>query len=104
MVLVSTCEKALFVWRKFRSADGQDGVNCAIFRNEGTGLASALLLEAMLLAWQRWPGARFFTYVKASAVRSVNPGYCFKMMGWKHIGQTKIRKLEILEFQPGVFA
>jgi hypothetical protein len=35
MVLLTTDHLALFAWRKFRSMDGQQGVNCAIFRNEG---------------------------------------------------------------------
>lgn len=32
LVLVTPCRNALFVWRKFRSDDGQQGINCAIFR------------------------------------------------------------------------
>ena len=39
-VLITSDLKALFVWRKFRSADHQEGINCAIFRNEGTRLSS----------------------------------------------------------------
>lgn len=103
LVLLSTCKNAMFVWRKFKSGDGQQGINCAVFRNEGAGRSSTLLLEAMLIAWRRWPGERFYTYVKASAVRSANPGYCFKVCGWKFIGRTKWNKLDILVFEPGVF-
>lgn len=50
MVLLTPCLRALFVWRKFISGDGQDGVNCAVFRNEGAGLASELILAAESLA------------------------------------------------------
>lgn len=96
--------KALFVWRRFISGDGQEGVNCAVFRNEGAGLSSQLLYEAMALAWERWPCARFYTYVNAKKVASRNPGYCFKVAGWNRCGVTKWNKLEILEFSPGVFA
>ena len=32
MVLLSADALALFVWRKFKSGDGQQGVNCAVFR------------------------------------------------------------------------
>lgn len=103
MVLLSTCRRAVFAWRKFITRDGQSGVNCAFFRNEGCSLSSGLLFEAMLVAWARWPGARFFTYVKAVAVKSANPGYCFKILGWKFIGRTKRHKLHILAFEPGVF-
>ena len=35
MVLRTALGDAIFAWRRFLSKDGQDGVNCAIFRNEG---------------------------------------------------------------------
>lgn len=100
MVLVSRCCRALFIWRKFISGDGQQGVNCAAFRNEGAGLASELIQEAMRLAWLRWPGERFYTYVNPKRVGSGNPGYCFKRAGWKSCGITKWNKLLILEAYP----
>jgi hypothetical protein len=97
MVLMTNDGRALFVWRKFISADGQQGVNCAIFRNEGPLLSSALILEAEQLAWDKWPGERLYTYVNPKSIQSVNPGYCFKKAGWRVCGETKIRKLVILE-------
>ena len=97
MVLITQDGKALFVWRKFISADGQAGVNCAVFRNEGEQLSSALILAAEKLAWDRWPGERLFTYVNTRKIKSVNPGYCFKQAGWRICGQTKRHKLLILE-------
>ena len=39
-VLLSHDDDALFVWRKFIDASGQDGVNCAVFRNESPHTAS----------------------------------------------------------------
>jgi hypothetical protein len=100
MVLLTPCVRALFVWRKFISKDQQEGVNCAIFRNEGAGLSSGLILEAMELGWQRWPGERFYTYVNPRRVRSTNPGYCFKQAGWRLCGVTRTRKLLVLEVLP----
>lgn len=97
MVLTTPCRRALFVWRKFRSADGQLGVNCAIFRNEGAGLSSDLIRAADDLADARWPGERHFTYVSPKKIRSCNPGFCFIAAGWRRIGITKKRKLVILE-------
>lgn len=38
--------KALWVWRRFKSGDGQEGLNCAVFRNEGAVLSSDLILAA----------------------------------------------------------
>lgn len=100
MVLLTPCARALFVWRKFISKDQQDGVNCAIFRNEGAGLSSDLIRAAMVLGWQRWPGERFYTYVNPRRVVSRNPGYCFKQAGWRACGVTKTRRLLVLECLP----
>lgn len=100
MVLLTPCARALFVWRKFISGDGQHGVNCAIFRNEGAGLSSALIRKAMFIAWQRWPGERFYTYVNPRKVASRNPGFCFIAAGWRKCGVTKKRKYLIFEAMP----
>lgn len=97
MVLATPCRRALFVWRKFISGDGQQGINCAVFRNEGAGLSSELIEAADALADERWPGERHYTYVNPRAIRSTNPGYCFLKAGWRRCGVTKSRKLLILE-------
>jgi len=90
LVLLSTDHKALFIWRYSRyRADGQKGVECSLFRNEGKLLSSDLIREACLWAWQKWPGQRLFTYVNAAKIRSTNPGYCFLMAGWKRCGRSK---------------
>jgi hypothetical protein len=102
MVLLTTSCDALFVWRKFQSADGQQGVNCAVFRNESPLLSSMLVLEAEQRAWQRWPGERLYTYVDPKSVKSRNPGYCFICAKWRRCGVTKARRLLILEKQPPV--
>lgn len=98
MVMLTPCARALFVWRKFESGDGQVGVNCAVFRNEGAGLSSDLIRAADAMAWERWPAERrHFTYVNPRKVRSRNPGYCFIAAGWRRCGITKWNKLLILE-------
>jgi hypothetical protein len=89
MVLLTDKEDALFVWRKFVDDSGQQGVNCAVFRNEGKYKSSALIKEAVKHARERWPGERFYTYVNGQKIRSTNPGYCFKMAGWRECGKTK---------------
>lgn len=99
MVLLTTDGRALFVWRKFIDASGQTGVNCAVFRNESDVLSSTLILEAEQLAWVRWPGERLYTYVNPRAVKSANPGYCYKRAGWRTCGMTK-GGLVILEKLP----
>lgn len=97
MVLITWSLDALFVWRKFICGDGQQGVNCAVFRNEGPYLSSDLIREADALADERWPGERHYTYVNPRKIASRNPGYCFEMAGWRKCGITKWRKLIILE-------
>jgi len=97
MVLLTPCARALFVWRKFISGDGQQGVNCAVFRNEGAGLSSDLIREADAIADKRWPGERHYTYVNAKKIRGTNPGVCFTKAGWRRCGVTKRNKLIILE-------
>ncbi len=90
MALLSADALALFAWRKERFRfDGQRGCECTVFRNEGAGLSSDLIREADRIAWERWPGARHFTFVDASKVASRNPGYCFLMAGWRKCGVTK---------------
>ena len=89
IVLTTPDRKALFVWRKFIDASNQRGVNCAIFRNESNILSSDLIREADAVADFCWPGERHYTYVRAEAIRSRNPGWCFICAGWKHCGRTK---------------
>ena len=88
---------ALFVWRKFISGDGQQGVNCAVFRNEGEARSSDLIRAADAIADARWPGERHYTYVNPRKVRSTNPGFCFIAAGWRRCGVTKHNRLLILE-------
>jgi hypothetical protein len=71
----------------------------AVFRNEGAGRSSDLIKTAMDRAWMRWPGERLFTYVNPRKIASRNPGYCFKAAGWKRVGRTKHRQLEILAYE-----
>lgn len=89
MVLLTSNNDALFVWRKFIDDSGQQGVNCAVFRNEGTIRSSNLIAEAVELARKRWPEERLYTYVNPKKIRSSNPGYCFKKAGWKKCWITK---------------
>ena len=96
VLLTDSCD-ALFVWTRntVDRFDGQHGVNCAVFRNEGSVLSSELIREADALAWRRWPAEpRHFTYVDASRVRRKrDPGRCFVRAGWRRCGQSAEGKL-----------
>jgi len=83
ITLMSADSTVLFVWLKQRYIDNdQTGVNCAVFRNEGSILSSLIILEAERFAWERWPAERLYTYVDPNEIASHNPGYCFKKAGW----------------------
>ena len=88
--------RACFVWRNFtddcidlRTADRQQGVNCAMFRNESEHLSSSLIRQADAIADEVWADRRHYTYVNGEAVKSSNPGFCFIAAGWTRAGMTK---------------
>ena len=86
LMLLTPGADALFAWRVFMEVnrDKPLGVNCAIFRNESDYLSSDLILEAEAWARRRWPTMGWmYTYVDPRKVLSSNPGYCFKVAGWR---------------------
>jgi len=89
LVLTTPKRDALWVWRKFIDDSGQAGINCAVFRNESPLLSSDLIREADAIADHCWPSARHYTYVRAKAIKSRNPGWCFICAGWSRCGYTK---------------
>lgn len=104
MALITPDALALFAWRKFISDSGETGVNCCVFRNEGTWLSSAdLIREAMRHAWDRWCGERLYTYVDAAKLGTQKrrgaefypwpAGRCFIEAGWTQCGITQEGKL-----------
>ena len=98
MLLTPGCD-ALFGWQHSTIArkDGQAGVLCSVFRNEGQVLSSLLIKEACEWAWAKWPGERLFTYVNPAKIRSTNPGYCFLLAGWERCGCNRSGELVVLE-------
>ncbi len=77
-----------WLWQEHR-ADNQVGFNCSIFRNESSRLSSDIILDAERTAVAAWGPNRAFTYINADAIRSRNPGYCFKMAGWREAGRSR---------------
>lgn len=96
VVLRTTRGDAMFVWRNFIDASGQQGINCAVFRNESPHLSSELIRQADAIADHVWPCRRHYTYCDQAKIRSTNPGYCFLRAGWRRCGLTK-RGLLVLE-------
>ena len=88
-VLRNDAGTILFVWTRPKvRLDKQKGYNCAIFRNESARQSSDIILEAERLVFQHWGRNRLYTYVKPDKIHSSNPGYCFKVAGWNHVGES----------------
>ena len=85
LILLTLGSDALFAWvhNTIDRADGQTGVNCAVFRNEGATLSSELVRDACEWAWAKWPGERLF-----------------KMAGRRACGRNKDGRLTLLEIEP----
>jgi hypothetical protein len=88
LVLRDSAGLVLFAWifpDPTMRMDGQVGYNNAIFRNESERLSSDIILEAERAAFEKWGPNRLYTYIDAAAVKSANPGYCFKVAGWRFV-------------------
>ena len=97
VVLRTEHADALFVWRRFIDDSGEQGVNCAVFRNESGYRSSELIRQADAIADHCWPGERHYTYVNPKGVRSTNPGFCFMAAGWRRTGRVTGSGLLVLE-------
>jgi|APHM01.1.fsa_nt_gi hypothetical protein len=65
---------------------------CSLFRNEGAGLSSDLIRQAVSAT--RWkygdpPADGMITFIDQSEVQSEHPGYCYKCAGFESAGHTK---------------
>lgn len=96
---------ALFGWWRphprsgIKAMNGLDGWTCSIFRREGVDLplASEMILEAETALEGRSCGpSGLLTYVFDRKIRSSNPGYCFKMAGYRKIGRSADGKKTLL--------
>lgn len=100
LVLRTAAGDAVWVtWDGIRD-DGLRAWECTIFRNESPATSSGMIREAVaatLAEWGEPPPDGLITYVKAAAIRSTNPGCCFKRAGWRRIGESKRRGLILLQ-------
>ena len=87
--------KILFLWSWPLDGirwDKQNGYNCAMFRNESEHRSSDIILAAEKKVFEKWGPHRCYTYVDPAQIRSSNPGYCFKVIGWQFIKKSKSGK------------
>lgn len=95
IVLRDSPGTVVFGWLKnvVPRMDGLKGILCTIFRNESGRLSSEIILEAESFAVARWGPCMAYTYIDSSAISSKNPGFCFKVAGWKRTGRSKSGKI-----------
>lgn len=78
---------------------------CSAFRNEGGGLSSELVRDAVaatLADWGPAPAEGMITFVNCAEVRHKrDQGRCFRRAGFEAIGHTKKRGLLVLQLLPG---
>jgi hypothetical protein len=62
----------------------------SLFRNEGSVLSSLLIRDAIAATRYYWepPELGIVTFVDASKVRSMHPGYCYLKAGFLRAGKT----------------
>lgn len=82
---------------------------CSAFRNEGAGLSSELIRDAVSATRSYFgdpPELGMITFVdrkkvKPTRVRGVDTwGYCYKKAGFKEVGETKVNKLLAFQLLP----
>jgi hypothetical protein len=108
LVLITPDEKAVFGWWRphptsgIKQMNGLDGWTCTIFRNTGPHRSSDLILAAeqeLLSRFEVGPDG-MLTYVWDAKVASDNPGYCFKVAGWKRVGRSQDNRKTLLQKMP----
>lgn len=93
-------------WQQYAKHPWAGAWECAIFRNEGAGLSSALIRDAV--AATRWhygapPDCGMITFVNREKVRHKrDPGRCFRKAGFRHVAcmLPKERGLDAFQMLP----
>jgi hypothetical protein len=108
LVLQTVCEQAVWVtsWplpEYTKHAWAGAWIN-SMFRNEGAGLSSELIREAVAATLWRWPeppALGMVTFVDTTKVRHKrDPGRCYRRAGFKPLGFTKVNGLLALQLLP----
>ena len=76
--------------------DGLECYECVMFSRKSGPMASEQIKEAVRVTEEMWgppPKDGWITFIKADAIKSKNPGYCFKRAGWVPFGTNANGKL-----------
>ena len=114
LVLRNSEGTIVWVWmwaQDDKRMDGQHGYNCALFRNESSRKASAVIVEAEKFAVEKWGPNRAYTFIDARKLATQKRrgaefcpwpvGRTYIRAGWTAAGFTKSGK-HILEKSLGV--
>jgi hypothetical protein len=106
VVLVTTCRRAYWItawpFGEYVKHAWPGAWLCSAFRNEGAGLSSELITEAIAATrwtWPEVPDLGMITFVDPTKVRHKRDfGRCFRRAGFKPCGMTKsgLHALQIL--------
>ena len=104
LVLVTPCARAVWGWWRphpdsgIVAMNGLDGWTCSLFRNESEHLSSELILAAERELVDRYScgPSGMLTYVWDRKIRSSNPGYCYKLVGWVKRGRSADNRKTLL--------
>jgi len=106
VVLLTLCERAVWVtswpFAEYVKHAWAGAWVCSIFRNEGAGLSSELIRDAIAVTRSVWepPELGLITFVDAGKVKAKrDPGYCFIKAGGEVVGKTK-GGLIAIQFKP----
>lgn len=97
LVLVATSGPAVWVtswpFAEFVKHEWAGAWINSLFRNEGAGLSSELIREAVAVTRWKWPTTPdlgLITFVDASKVRKKrDPGRCYRRAGFRLVGKSK---------------
>ena len=97
LVLITVCRRALWVtswpFAEYVKHEWAGAWMNSLFRNEGAGLSSDLIREAVAITRWRWPeppGLGMVTFVDRDKIKHKrDPGRCYKKAGFRHVGETK---------------
>jgi hypothetical protein len=109
VVFITQCRRAVWVtswpYAEYVLHDWGGAWINTLFRNEGAGLSSELILEAIAATRASWiwdpPSLGMVTFVDPRKIREKkDPGYCYMKAGFSKIGQLKDGKL-VFQLLPG---